>query len=291
MTEQRGSASEAVSGHDRRPGGEDAAKLSLQGIGKTFGSGEGIATILESIDLDVKEGEFVALLGPSGCGKTTLLNIIAGLIPQNSGAVLLDGRKINGPGPDRGVLFQDYALFPWKSVRDNVAFGLRYGPRARRPDRAERSETVAHYIELVGLSGSEHKYPRQLSGGMQQRTALARLWATDPDVLLMDEPLAAVDAQARLVMQYELLRIWGQEHSWNERKTVVYVTHSIEEAVFLADRIVVMGTQPGQIKAVISVDQARPRTEATRAEARFEELHQQVWHLIQGEAYRATLES
>lgn len=247
--------------------------------------------MLESIDLDVRQGEFLALLGPSGCGKSTLLNLIAGLISPTSGSLRLDGREITGPGPDRGMLFQDYALFPWKSVRGNVEFGLRHGPRTRRLPKATQREIVARYIDLVGLDGAENKYPHQLSGGMRQRTALARLWAPNPEILLMDEPLAALDAQTRLVMQDELLRIWGQERRWSERKTVIYVTHSIDEAVFLADRVAVMGTRPGRIKAMIGVGLDRPRTDASRTGPVFDGLGQQIWQLIRDEAYRATVES
>lgn len=281
-----------VRDYELRSGAGGAVKLSLQDVSKAFEpNNAGAAKAVESIDLDVRQGEFLALLGSSGCGKSTLLNLIAGLVPQTTGSLRLDGEEITRPGPERGMLFQHYALFPWQSVRGNIEFGLRYGPRSRRPaSLAERDEIVARYITLVGLEGSENKYPHQLSGGMRQRTALARLWAPDPEILLMDEPLAALDAQTRLVMQDELFRIWGQEHPWSERKTVVYVTHSIDEAVFLSDRIAVMGTRPGSIKAMITVDLDRPRTDTTRSYPTFDGLQQQIWDLIRDEAYRATVE-
>lgn len=271
---------------DSEPTPPRATKLFLQGVVKRFAASG--PPVLDGIDLEVRDGEFLALLGPSGCGKSTLLNIVAGLTAGTSGQVTMDGTLITGPAPERGVLFQDYALFPWKSVKGNVEFGLKHGARSKRPRDAERrDQIVRHFIDLVGLSGSEHKYPHQLSGGMRQRTALARLWAPDPAVLLMDEPLAALDAQTRLVMQNELLRIWGQSDT--ARKTVVYVTHAIDEAVFLADRVAVMGTRPGRIKQVLDVDIPRPRTDAARQDPRFDALHNAIWELIREEAYEATV--
>lgn len=272
------------SGPDRQD-----AKLVVRGLHKSFESRKASTEVLRDVDLEVRRGEFVALVGPTGCGKSTLLNIIAGLTPPTSGTLYLDGTPIVGPSPDRGMLFQDYALFPWRTVTGNVEFGLRYGPRTRRLTATERDSIVQRYIELVGLQGSEHKFPRQLSGGMRQRTALARLWVTNPEVLLMDEPLTALDAQTRLVMEGELLRIWGQEPT--DRKTIIYVTHAIDEAIFLADRIVVMGTHPGRIKSVIDVTLARPRTDEMRSGAEYDELHREVWDLIRDEAYRAARES
>jgi NitT/TauT family transport system ATP-binding protein len=265
-------------------------KLTFDAVSKRFGQVSSAPLVLDAIELTVAEGEFVAVLGPSGCGKSTLLNIVAGLTPATSGQVRVADQPVTGPGPDRGVLFQDYALFPWKSVRANIEFGLRYGPKNKRPpSAAARKDLVAKYVDLVGLGGAESKYPRQLSGGMRQRTALARLWAPDPDVLLMDEPLAALDAQTRLVMQDELLRIWGQELPWSQRKTVLYVTHSIDEAVFLSDRIAVLGAKPGRIREVVDIDLPRPRGEAARADPRFEELHHTIWNLIRDEAFDATI--
>jgi NitT/TauT family transport system ATP-binding protein len=247
------------------------------------------ATAVEDFSLDVREGEFMVLVGPSGCGKTTVLNLLAGLDAPTSGALTIDGRPITGPGADRGVMFQDYALFPWRTVRENVEFGLRYGPAGHGMPADERNRRVTRYIELVHLEQAAGKYPHQLSGGMRQRAALARLMANEPDVLLMDEPLAALDAQTRLVLQDELLRIWGQDRPPSERRTVVFITHAIDEAVFLADRVAVMTTNPGRLKTVIDIPLARPRNDATRAQPEFQALNQEIWNLIRAEAYRATV--
>jgi NitT/TauT family transport system ATP-binding protein len=203
--------------------------------------------------------------------------------------VTIDGRSIRGPGPDRGVMFQDYALFPWHTVWGNVEFGLRHGPAGEGLDATARQKRVRSYVDLVGLGGAETKYPHQLSGGMRQRVALARLMANEPEVLLMDEPLAALDAQTRLILQDELLRIWGQDRRATERRTVVFITHAIDEAVFLADRVAVMTTHPGRLKAVIDVELPRPRGDATRALPQFQSLCQHIWSLIRDEAYRATV--
>jgi NitT/TauT family transport system ATP-binding protein len=271
--------------------GDSSTKLEVRNLGKTFVSPRlrDPVVALSDINLDVGGGEFIALLGPSGCGKSTLLNILAGLLRPTSGEVRLGGRQITGPGPDRGVLFQDYALFPWKTVWQNIEFGLRYGPRDRRGSKHSRQETIRRMIELVGLVGSERKYPHELSGGMKQRCAIARLFAVEPEVLLMDEPLAAVDAQTRLVLQNEILRVWGQA-SEGGRKTVIYVTHSIDEAIFLADRVVVMTSRPGRVKQIVEVSIPRPRTDAQRARPEFQQLFEDIWGLIRDEAYTATVQ-
>jgi NitT/TauT family transport system ATP-binding protein len=268
----------------------EAAKLRLENIGKRFDVAGAAQTVaVQDFTLDVAQGEFLVIVGPSGCGKTTVLNMLAGLELPTTGTVSVNGRRITGPGPERGVMFQDYALFPWHTVWGNVEFGLRHGPAGDGLDAAARERRVRSHIDLVGLSGSEGKYPHQLSGGMRQRVALARLMANEPAVLLMDEPLAALDAQTRIILQEELLRIWGQDRPAAERRTVVFITHAIDEAVFLADRVAVMTTHPGRLKAVIDVPLPRPRNDATRAHSQFQALNQHIWSLIRDEAYRATV--
>jgi len=211
---------------------------------------------IRDFSLEVSAGELVCLLGPSGCGKSTFLNIVAGFIPPTAGTLLLDGRPVSRPGPDRGVVFQEHALFPWLSVADNIGFGL----RMRGLPRADRAATVRRYVDLVGLTGFERSFPKDLSGGMRQRVAIARALANDPKMLLMDEPFAALDAQMRRLLQDELLEIWR-----GTGKTVLFVTHSIEEALRLADRVVVMTARPGTVREVVAVGSARPRDAASPA--------------------------
>lgn len=265
------------------------AKISLSGIGKSFGARAAAVVAVENLSLDIRPGEFLTIVGPSGCGKTTVLNMLAGLETPTTGTMRLDGRPIRGPGAERGVMFQDYALFPWTTVRGNIGFGLVHGPAGAGLSKAGRDERVARVIELVGLKGSEEKYPHQLSGGMRQRVALARLMANEPEILLMDEPLAALDAQTRVILQDELLRIWGQDKPAAQRRTVVYITHSIDEAVFLADRVVVLSSHPGRLKRIVEVDLPRPRDDATRLTQAFADLCQSIWQSIREEAYRATM--
>jgi NitT/TauT family transport system ATP-binding protein len=266
-------------------------QIRIDNASKTFPGANGTqTTAVAAFSLDIAQGEFVVIVGPSGCGKTTVLNMLAGLQAPTSGQLVFDGTPIAGPGPERGVMFQDYALFPWCTVRGNVEFGLLHGPAGAGMTAEAREARVRHYVDLVGLNGSEEKYPHQLSGGMRQRVALARLMANDPSVLLMDEPLAALDAQTRLILQSELLRIWGQDRPRGDRRTVVFITHAIDEAVFLADRVVVMTTHPGRIKEVIDVDLPRARNDATRALPEFQALTQRIWQSIRDEAYRATVE-
>jgi NitT/TauT family transport system ATP-binding protein len=263
--------------------------LRLRHVGKSFPGGRGDApvVVVDDVSLDIAAGEFVCIVGPSGCGKSTLLNLIAGLEHPSTGTVEKDGAPVTGPGPDRGVMFQDYALYPWQTVEQNVGFGLRFGAPGEGLSTADRKARVARFVELVSLRGAEHKYPHQLSGGMRQRVALARLLANEPDVLLMDEPLGALDAQTRLILQLELLHIWGETQVVARRKTALFITHDIEEAVFLADRVVVMSRHPGRIRAVIDIDLPRPRDAHTRAGARFGELSEAIWELIRDEALQA----
>jgi NitT/TauT family transport system ATP-binding protein len=216
-------------------------RLSHEFIGSHTGD---VVRALEDIDLAIRENEFVTVVGPSGCGKSTLLKAIAGLVRPTEGNVWFRGRKVEGPGRDRGVVFQDLAVLPWRNVRRNIAHGL----EIQKVPKRDREDRVAHFIELMGLRGFEGRYPHELSGGMKQRVAVARTWAADPDVILMDEPFAAVDAQTRLTLQEELLKI-----SLVNKKSVVFITHNVEEAVFLGDRVVVMSKRPGRIKEEVEV--------------------------------------
>ncbi len=224
--------------------------LSIRGVERRFTSSHGSTLALQATDLDVAENDFITILGPSGCGKSTLLRIVAGLDTQTAGEVLLDGRRISGPGADRGMVFQSYTLFPWLTVRDNVCFGL----RERGLPREQQLDIANGFLNKVGLKGFESHYPKQLSGGMQQRTALARALANNPRMLLMDEPFGALDHQTRELMQELLLGIWEAE-----RKTVLFVTHDIDEAVFMGTRVVVMSARPGRIKLDRRIDLAHPR--------------------------------
>ena len=264
-------------------------KLRLTDVAKEFVAPRTLKRTLAvtGVNLEIETGEFVCVVGPSGCGKSTVMNMIAGLDTPSSGTIQIDGRPVTAPGADRGVMFQDYALFPWLTVQENIGFGLRNGTPGNGMTRQQVEARVREHIELVRLGGSEAKYPHQLSGGMRQRVALARLLANGPDVLLLDEPLGALDAQTRLILQAELLRIWGETAPQVQRKTAIFITHDIEEAVFLADRVVVMSRHPGRIKTVLPVDLPRPRDEHIRAHPRFGQLADEIWGLIRDEAYAA----
>ena len=263
-------------------------RIALNAVRKEFMARDGERTLaVEDISLTIGDGEFVVVVGPSGCGKTTVLNMIAGLEAPTSGAILADGEPVTGPGVDRGVMFQDYALFPWRTVADNVAFPLRFGAAGAGLSPAAIATKVDATLALVGLSAARRKYPHQLSGGMRQRVALARLLAYGPKVLLMDEPLAALDAQTRIILQEELLRIWGENEPPTSRRTVLFITHAIDEAVFLADRVVVMSSHPGRVRDIVAVDLPRPRNDATRADPAFQRIAQHIWRQIKSEAYRA----
>jgi NitT/TauT family transport system ATP-binding protein len=232
---------------------------------------------LDRVSLAVRDREFVALLGPSGCGKSTLLYLVGGFLPVEHGTIRVDGKLVAGPGPDRGIVFQHFALFPWKTVRGNILYGLeRQGmPKDSREKRARE------FIDMVGLAGFEDSYPSQLSGGMKQRAAIARTLAIDPSILLMDEPFGALDAQTRSLMQAELLRIWQRS-----RKTVIFVTHDVQEAVFLAERIAVMSARPGHIKEIVEARFDRDDPELHRTQG-FIEMVDHVWNLVRGEAILA----
>jgi NitT/TauT family transport system ATP-binding protein len=229
---------------------------------------------LENFTLDVAEGEFLAIVGPSGCGKSTFLNVVAGLVPPATGEIKVYGKPVTGPGPDRAVVFQDYALMPWRTVESNVRFGLEMQGRLDSDTGAK----VARYIKMVGLSGFERSYPRELSGGMRQRVGLARALVTEPRLLLMDEPFAAVDAMTREIMQEELTKIVA-----TTGQPIIFITHGVDEAVTLADRIAVVTNRPGRIKEIIDVDLPRPRSRASRQLPEFQALRDRVWQLLSEE--------
>ena len=249
--------------------------VEIQALSKRYEVDDGEIVALSSTSLHVDEGEFVCLLGPSGCGKSTLLKLVAGLIEPSGGSIRIHARAVTGPGPDRAVVFQDYALFPWMTVTDNVEFGL----AARGVDAARRRAASAELLKAVGLAEFASKFPHHLSGGMKQRVSIARALAVEPVLLLMDEPFGALDAQTRYVMQQELLRIWSAY-----RKTVLFVTHSIDEALYLGDRVVVMTARPGRIKQEIRIAHPRPRDIAG---PEFGVLRRQAMDLLSEEIVRS----
>jgi NitT/TauT family transport system ATP-binding protein len=236
---------------------------------------------LSDVSVSVADGEFLAIVGPSGCGKTTLLNIVAGLLPYEEGTVSIAGKKVQGPGIDRSVVFQHSSLLPWRTIAGNVRYGMEL---QRRFDKQTMLERTERFIKMVGLTGFERHFPSELSGGMQQRVNLARALASDPEVLLMDEPFAALDAQTREFMQAELLKIWSEA-----RKTVVFITHQINEAVYLADRVVVMSPRPGRIKDVFKVPFARPRNLHLKRDPQFLEIEEAIWQLVEEKPERMNM--
>ena len=252
--------------------GADAirGKIVADRIGKTYESGDGTVQALQNVSFSVEDGEFVCIVGPSGCGKTTLFRIIAGLEVPTEGTVWLNGDPVEGPGTDRGMVFQEYGLFPWRTVIRNVAFGL----EQRDMTKTERREIATEMIDLVGLDGFEDSYPNELSGGMKQRVGIARALAVDPEILLMDEPFGSVDAQTRDMLHGELLRIWAETG-----KTVLFITHDVDEAVTLADRVVVLTGAPGRVHDVVDVGLERPRS---RTDDAFAEREEHIRSLIQG---------
>jgi NitT/TauT family transport system ATP-binding protein len=245
---------------------------------------------LDAVSFAVRDREFVAVVGPSGCGKTTCLRMAAGLEFPSEGSVTVGGRPVTHPGPDRAVVFQQFALFPWKTVHENIDFGL----RAKALPEAARRERIAHQVELMGLQGYESAYPHQLSGGMQQRVAIARSYVLDPDVLLMDEPFGALDAQTRVVMQEELIKL-----SRVNPRTVLFITHAVEEAVYLADRVVVMTRRPGRIREIVDISPVRKaenwdrfdRTEEVMDQESFVHLRTRIWRMLRGEQQPADSEA
>lgn len=266
-----------------------ANRIALRDVRKTFQLKPGQSVtldgkvsdripVLSGVDLDIRQGEFVTIVGPSGSGKSVLLDIIAGLTQATNGTAAIDGHKVSRPHRETAYVFQQYALFPWRTALQNIEYPL----EVRGVGRAARRERAQHFLNLFGLKGFEDRYPSQLSGGMQQRVAIARALATDPQVLLMDEPFAALDAQTRDILQSELLRIWEQI-----RTTVVFVTHSIDEAIFLADRIVVMTARPAQVKETIAVDLPRPRDIEIRNSDAFNAYRARVWDALREEVSKA----
>ena len=247
------------------------AKIAFQDVSRSFAVAGGSFVALDRLTLDIADGEFVTVVGPSGCGKSTALNIAAGLLAPSSGRVLVDAAEVRGPGPERGVIFQQYALFPWLTVRENVEFGLRI---ARTP-AAERRRIAEHFIGLVGLAGFGDALPKTLSGGMKQRCAIARAYAVNPSILLMDEPFGALDALTRVQMQDQLLDTWGRA-----RRTVLFVTHDVDEAVYLASRVVVMAARPGRLLRIVPVDLPWPRTEQVRLSPEFAAVRNAVWRAV-----------
>jgi ABC-type nitrate/sulfonate/bicarbonate transport system ATPase subunit len=250
--------------------------LKVRGVERRFDK----TLALQATDLDVAENDFITILGPSGCGKSTLLRIVAGLDRQTAGEVMLDGRRIDGPGADRGMVFQSYTLFPWLTVRENVCFGL----VERGMPRAQQLETADAFLKKVGLTGFENHYPKQLSGGMQQRVAIARALANGPRMLLMDEPFGALDHQTRELMQELLLGIWEQE-----KKTVLFVTHDIDEAVFMGSRVVVMSARPGRIKLDRRVELPHPRHYSVKTTPAFTELKADLTEQVRVEVRAAAM--
>ncbi len=256
-------------------------QLSIRGVSRTFTSARGKATqALLPVNFEVRENDFVTILGPSGCGKSTMLRIVAGLDFPTTGQVVLDGQPVEGPGADRGMVFQSYTLFPWLTIEQNIRFGL----RERGMGLAEQKDRSDYFISKVGLRGFEQHFPKQLSGGMQQRTAIARALANDPKILLMDEPFGALDNQTRVLMQELLLGIWEAE-----RKTVMFVTHDIDEAIFMANRVAVFSARPGRIKTELAVDLPHPRHYTIKTSPEFMDLKARLTEEIRAESLAADL--
>ncbi len=258
-------------------------KLEARNVRLEYGAGtQNRLVALAGIDLSIAENEFVSIVGPSGCGKTTFLSVVDGLIAATGGEILVDGKRVTKPGPDRAMVFQDSSLLPWRTVLKNVVYGLECaGVKA-----AEAERRAAHFIDMVGLAGFENRFPYQLSGGMQQRVNLARALVMDPEILLMDEPFAALDAQTRELMQEELLQIWRRSG-----KTVLFITHQIDEAIFLSDRVIVFSARPGRVKDDVKIPLERPRALKLKRDPRFHALEDRIWALIQEDVGRASHEA
>lgn len=258
---------------------DEAVKLFIQNVSKSYTSDGHEVRAIDEITLEIRNKEFATILGPSGCGKSTLLRIVAGLVKPTRGVVRLDGNVIGGPGQDRGMVFQNYTLFPWLTVKENIQFGLEICGMPK----ATQEQIAREFVEKVGLTGFERSYPKALSGGMKQRVAIARALANNPAVLLLDEPFGALDAQTRALMQELLTNVWEELH-----QTILFVTHDVEEAIFLSDRVFVMTARPGRIKAEIPIPLERPRSYELKATETFLRLKKQALTLIREEAIKAT---
>ena len=250
---------------------ERGIKVKIDNVEKIYEGRKGRMVALNGVSLDIKENEFICVVGPSGCGKSTLLNIIAGLLDATSGAVYVDGKKVEETGTERGVVFQQYALFPWLTVTKNVMFGL----KLKEMSDAEAREVAMKYIRMVDLEEFVDSYPKELSGGMKQRVAIARAYAVQPEVLLMDEPFGALDAQTRTQLQTELLKTWEEE-----QKTCFFITHDVEEAIVLATRVVIMSARPGRIRDIVDIDIPYPRTQETKMTPEFIALKNRIWSQV-----------
>ena len=258
------------------------AKLEAEKISMVFHSRGRDVEALRQISVTVESGEFVSIVGPSGCGKTTLLRIVAGVVQPESGRVLLDGHPVTKPGRERAMVFQQDSLLPWRTVMDNVTLGLQIAGRSKE----ERIEIGQSFIDLVGLTGFENSFPHELSGGMRQRANLSRALAVDPDILLMDEPFASLDAQTRELMQSELLKIWERSN-----KTVLFITHQIDEAIYLSDRVVVMSGRPGTVREVVNIDIPRPRALDVKRSTGFVGYVDRIWKLLEDDIRRGLIQS
>ena len=255
---------------------QSPVRIRFENVAVDFPTAHGPMRVLDDVSFDIRNGEFVSIIGPSGCGKTTLMNIVGGFVQPTSGRVLLDGKPVAGPGPDRGVIFQEYGVFPWLTVRQNIEFGLKLS--ANRSRHAERVEITARYMKLMGLTEFANHFPKHLSGGMRQRLAIARAYAVRPQFLLMDEPFGALDAQTRSAMQDLLLQVLQSED-----KTVLLITHSVEEAIYLSSRIVVVTARPARIRTVIDIPFGYPRAENVHEDPRFAELRSHIRDLVMQE--------
>lgn len=262
------------------PIGESGSKLIVRNLEKAFHRqrGEEVVQVFDGISLEVRPSEFICLVGPSGCGKTTILRILNGLIPYDSGEIFLDGKSVIKPGDDKGFVFQDASLLPWRTVTDNIILGL----EIQGVDKRKARERAQEYIALVGLKGFENHYPYELSGGMQQRVNLARALIVDPEILLMDEPFASLDAQTREIMQAELLKMWLKT-----KKTVIFVTHQIDEAIYLADRVVVFSARPTKVREIVKIGIPRPRPLRVKRTKEFLDYADHIWGIIQEEVLKS----